>query len=207
MPELKRDQPEAREAVRLSAASSQIANDTRVAAAKAAEAAVEIENAAANATSDMVHRAADQGREYARQGMRAMAAVQAPLADVSYEGSRRMVEATAGVTDIYRDTAERSAGDVQALVGAYTSIGRGCQQYQHTCLDLLSRSMQSMASKQQNLSRANSPVAFAEIQRDICFEAVNAMFTGSTTLLQLVGQIAQDAVKPLQERARAHAQH
>ena len=47
------------------------------------------------------------------------------------------------------------------------------------------RSMQSMASKQQNLFRANSPVAFAEIQRDIYFDAVNAMFTGSTILLNV----------------------
>ena len=37
MPELKRDQPEARETIRLNAVSAQIANDTRVAAEKAAE--------------------------------------------------------------------------------------------------------------------------------------------------------------------------
>jgi hypothetical protein len=54
--------------------------------------------------------------------------------------------------------------------------------------------------------QVNSPVKLAEIQHDIYIDVVNNLFMGSTTLLQIAGQIAQDAVRPLQERVRAHGQ-
>jgi len=43
-------------------------------------------------------------------------------------------------------------------------------------------------------------VQFAEVQRDLYVDLVSTTLTASTTLLQLTGQIAQDAVRPLQER-------
>jgi hypothetical protein len=189
---------------RLRAVAGQNAQDARNIGERTAEAAARTADTVADVTRDMTQRVADQGREAVRLGLRAVAGAQAPLADVSYDRSRRLVETTARVTDIYHDAAQRTADDVQALVGSFTSLGRGLQQYQHAYLDVLNRSLESVSRKQQDLFRANSPVELAEVQRDIYLDAVNNMLTGSTMLLQIAGQIAQEAVKPLQERARAH---
>lgn len=184
---------------RLRGVAGQTARDARSIGKSTAEAAAHTTDVAA----DMIRRVADQGQEAARLGLRAMAGAQAPLAAVSYDQSRRVVEATARVTEVYHAAAQRTADDVQALVGSFANLGRGLQQYQHAYLDLISRSMKSVSHKRQDLFRVNSSVEFAEIQRDIYLDTVNSLLTGSTTLLQIVGQITQGAVQPLQERARA----
>lgn len=203
-------QPEARDpnsvGGRLRAVTGQTVQDARDIGQRTAETAARTTDAATDVARDMTRRVADQGQEAVRLGLRAVAGTQAPLAEVSYDQSRRLVEATARVTDIYHDAAQRTAEDVQALVGSFSNLGRGLQQYQHAYLDLVSRSMESVSRKQQDLFRVNSPVEFAEVQRDLYLEVVNTMLTGSTTLLQIVGQITQDAVRPLQERAQARGQ-
>jgi Phasin protein len=130
--------------------------------------------------------------------------VQVPLADAGLEQGRRVIEATAQVTDVYRDAAERSADDVQALVSSFQTFGRGLQQWQHAYLDLLNQSAERMARKRSELMNARSPVQVAEVQRDLYLDAVNGLFTANTRLLQLGVQIAQDAMRPLQGRARTY---
>src|SRR4051812_3276344 len=64
-------------------------------------------------TADVTRHEADQGREATLSGFRALAGVQGPLADAGFEQSRRALEVTSGVTDVYRQAAERAAGDVR----------------------------------------------------------------------------------------------
>jgi hypothetical protein len=149
--------------------------------------------------------AGDQGREATLSGFRALAGVQGPLADAGFEQSRRALEVTSGITDVYRQAAERASGDVRALFDSWTSLGRGVQRWQQAYVDAVRQSMESMARKRQDLVQANSPVQFAEVQRDLYVDLMKHTLKASTTLLQLTGQIAQDAVRPLQERAQARA--
>jgi hypothetical protein len=95
---------------------------------------------------------------------------------------------------------------MQALLGSYANLGRGLERYQRAYLDLLHRSVGSMVHRQQDLLRASSPVQFAEIQRAIYLESVNALFTYNATLLNIAGEIARDTVQPLQERTRKRGQ-
>jgi hypothetical protein len=44
-------------------------------------------------------------------------------------------------------------------------------------------------------------VELATVQRDLYVDLVKRAFEANTTLLQLTGQIAQEAVRPLRERA------
>jgi hypothetical protein len=150
-------------------------------------------------------RAADQGREATLSGLRALAGVQGPLADAGFEQSRRALEVTSGLTDVYRQGAERAAGDVRALFDSWASLGRGVQQWQQAYVDALRQSMESMARKRQDLVQANSPMQFAEVQRDLYVDLMKNTLKASTTLLQLTGQIAQEAVRPLQERTNARS--
>jgi len=134
--------------------------------------------------------------------MRAAAGAQAQLAGISDDQSRRSVDGSAGAANVHQGAAE----NIQALFGSYANLGRGLERYQRAYLDLLNRSMESMVHRQQDLLRASSPVQFAEIQRAIYLEGVNALFTYRATLLNIAGEIARDTVQPLQERARRRGQ-
>ena len=153
------------------------------------------------ASADATRRAADQGREATMSGLRAIAGAQ----DAGFEQSRRVVEATARITDVYREASERAAGDVHALFESWTSLGRGLQRWQQAYFDHLEQWVRSVAGKRQDLVRSNSPVALAEVQRDLYVDLVGKTLSASTTLLQVSGQIAHDAVRPLQDRAQARA--
>ena len=94
----------------------------------------------------ITQRAADRGRENVRQGVHAITSAQAPLADMGYDNSRRFVETTASVTEVYRDATESTAEDVMSLVGAYSNIGRGMQRYQHALFDEMKTYLQAYAA-------------------------------------------------------------
>jgi hypothetical protein len=180
----------------------QTAREVRDVTGKSAEAMRQTADTAA----DISRRAADQGREAVMSGLRAMAGAQGPLADASYAQSRQFLEASAGVTNVYRDTTESTAEDVQALVSSYAHFGLGLQQMQHAYFDLLHRSLERAtkrgARKPQDLLRCSSLLEFAEVQRDLYRDAVGLTFEASTTMLRLAGQVARDTLQPLDSRAR-----
>lgn len=173
---------------------------------QAAQNAGQMGKATADAVGEFTQRAADRSRENVRQGVHAMAAAQAPLADIGYDNGRRFVETSATVTEVYRDASENTADDVLALVSAYSNIGRGVQRYQHALLDETSRSMQTMSSKFQALFRAKTPVAIAEIHRDIYLHGVKSVISGSTNLLHLMEKVTQEAARPLHDRESQKSQ-
>jgi hypothetical protein len=203
-----RDQSDTRDRSRLHAVADQAAEVARQVGDTSADTVKRVGETVADGTrrtneaaADATRRAADQGREATMSGLRAIAGLQ----DAGFEQSRRVVEATARITDVYREASERAAGDVHALFDSWTSLGRGLQRWQQAYFDHLEQWVQSVAGKRQDLVRSNSPVALAEIQRDLYVDLVGKTLSASTTLLQVSGQIAQDAVRPLQDRAQARA--
>ncbi|MBV9736503.1 MAG: phasin family protein [Acidisphaera sp.] len=188
-------------ASRLRAATEQTAEQAREIGQRSADAVAETTDAMV----DVTRHAASRSQEAMRLGLRAVAGAHRPLTEATYNQSQRMLQASARVSDLYREAAESAADDVQALIASYSQLGRGMQQLQHACFDLMHRSVERTSSKQQDLLRAGSPVEFAEIQRDLYLDTVDGLFEASTTLLQLAGRIAQEAVRPLQDRGRAHA--
>ena len=204
-----RNQPDARDRGKLHSGADHAGQEARQAGDQSAEAVRRTTESTANATrrtaeaaADAARRAADQGHDLAMSGLRAIAGVQGPLADAGLEQSRRLVETTARVTDLYRQAAERADDDVRALFESWTSVGRGLQEWQRAYFDLFQRSVGSIEGRRGDLLRSNSPVEFAEIQRDLYVELVRSTLTGNVRLWQLVGQIAQQAVQPLQQRAQ-----
>ena len=171
-----------------------------------AEVATRAAGAAAGIVRNLTQRVAEQAQAGLQVGLHALAEMQAPLAAVSTSQSRQLMEITTSVTDICHEAAQRSGDDVRAVTESFHNLARGLQTYQRAYLDLLSRSIEGVSRKQHDVLQANSPVKLAEIQRDIYIDVVNNLFAGSPTLLQIAGKIAQDAVRPLQERARAHGQ-
>jgi hypothetical protein len=133
--------------------------------------------------------------------VRAAAGLNGRMADAGYGRSHRVLGAAARALDIYREAGDSTAENVQALFSAYVTLGRGAQQMQHACFDLLDRAVVHATHKPQDLLRCKTLEEFAEVQRDLYLDAVNHALESSTTLLQLASQMTQQAMRPLQARA------
>jgi hypothetical protein len=159
----------------------------------------------AEAAADTAQHVTDQGRETTAAGLRAIASAQGPLVDEGLEQSRRALETTSRITDVYRQAAERAADDVRALFDSWMSLGRGVQRWQQAYADAIRQSFESVSDKRQALVQSDSPVRFAEVQRDLYIEFMSNTVRASTRLLELTGEIVQDSVRPLRERPHARA--
>jgi hypothetical protein len=154
----------------------------------------------ADAAVDITQRVAEQGRDVVWLGVRTAAGVNGRFADVNYGRSHRVLESTARALETYRAAGESTAENVQALFATYLQVGRGLQQMQHAYLEILDRSLERATHKPQDLLRTKSIEEFAEVQRDLYLDAVNHAIEASSTLLQIAGRVAEEAVRPLQNR-------
>ncbi|HTW26163.1 MAG TPA: phasin family protein [Acetobacteraceae bacterium] len=130
----------------------------------------------------------------------------APVAEAGLDQGRRMMEAMLRVTDLYREANDRTADDMQAMFSSISRCAGGMQHWQRACFDLMQQSFDRMSQRHQALWSIRSPVEWAEFHRDAYIGSVQAVFTAQTMLLQLAARLAQEAVQPLEERARDGAQ-
>lgn len=152
----------------------------------------------AEAVTDVSSKVATQGREVMMQGVRTAADVSGRIADINFGRGHHLVASTAQAMDVYRDAAERSAENVQALFNSYATLGRGIQQMQHAWLEMLDHRIETAAHKPQDLLRCRNIVEVAEVQRDLYLDTLHHVFDASSRLLEMAGRTAQDAVRPLQ---------
>lgn len=156
----------------------------------------------ADAAVDITQRVAEQQRETLWLGVRAAAGVNSRLADTRYDDSHRAVASAARAMDIYREAAESTAENVQALITSAMHFGRGVQEMQQTWLHLLDQAAKRARRRPQDVLRAKSLEELAEVQRDIYIDTVNYALEASSSMLQLGGRVAQDTARPLQGRTQ-----
>jgi hypothetical protein len=154
----------------------------------------------ADAAVEMGQKVAEQGREVMLLGVRAAAGMNGRIADAGYGRGHRVLSAAAHALDIYREAGDSAAENVQALFTACMTLGRGTQQMQHACLEILDRTVERAAHRPHDLLRCKTLEELAEVQRDLYLDAVTHVLQSSTTLLQLAAQTAQQAMRPLQAR-------
>jgi hypothetical protein len=152
---------------------------------------------AANAATDMSSRAAEQGREVIMLGVRTAADVSSKVADIGFGRSHVWVSSAIQAMDIYRDASERSADRVKALFSSAMVMSRGLQNIGHAWLEMIDHTMEHAAHKPQDLLRCRNLVEVAEVQRDLYLDAINHAFESTSRLLDLAGQAAHEAVRPL----------
>ncbi len=162
------------------------------AADQANEAATQAVSEATNST------AATSGAGAMMTGVRAAADISGKVGDIGFGRGHQMLASAARAMDVYADATERSAERVQALVSSCMTLGRGMQKMQHVWLEMLDHSMGHAAHKPQDLLRCKTLVEVAEVQRDLYMDAVSHAVTSSARLLELAGETAQDAARPLQ---------
>lgn len=157
----------------------------------------------ADAAVDITQRVADQGREVIWLGVRAAAGVNGRLADVGYGRSHRVIGQLARALEIYRQAAEGTAEQFQALFTSWTTLGRGVQEVQHAWLELLDRATERNVRKPQDILRCKSIDEMAEIQRDLWVDGVKHAMEAGTALLQIAGRVTSEAMRPLQSRPQS----
>jgi hypothetical protein len=154
-----------------------------------------------DAAVEIGQRVAEQSRDVMLLGVRAAAGMNGRLADAGYGGSHRALGAASRALQICQQASDNTAEHVEALFSATMTVGRGLQQMQHACLDMLDRAVDGAAHRPQDLLRCKSLEELAEVQRDLYLDAVNRAVESSTTLLQIAAQTAQQAMRPLHARA------
>src|SRR5689334_4735987 len=92
---------------RVQGAANQAGRETRAAAERGADVA----KRTAEATAEATQRAAEQTEDAVTLGLRLIAGVRNPLADVGIDLSRRVLDVTVRLSDAYRQAAERTADD------------------------------------------------------------------------------------------------
>jgi hypothetical protein len=169
-------------------------------AKEAGETIVKTVERTTDAATDISRRVADQGREVMLLGVRTAAGVNSRIADINYDRGQDLMTSAARAMDVYCGASESAAENMQALFASYLTLGCGIQRMQHAWLDMLGQAVEHATHKPQDLLRCKSLVEFAEVQRDLYVGAISHAFESSSTLLDLAGQTARDAMRPLHAR-------
>jgi hypothetical protein len=159
----------------------------------------------ADAAFEISQRVAEQGREVIWRGVCAAAGVNGRLAHAGYGRSHRVLEQSSRTLEIYREAGEASAAHFQALFASGLSLTRGMQEMQIVALRLLDHAIERNARKPQDMLQCKSMTEMAEVQRELCLDSVNYALEAGSTLLQIAGGVAQEAMRPLQGVTSARA--
>jgi hypothetical protein len=157
----------------------------------------------ADAALEITQRVAEQGREVIWRGVCTAAGVNGRLAHVGYGRSHRVLEQSSRTLEIYREAGEATAEHLQALFTSGLSLARGMQEMQVVALRLFDHAAERSARKPQDLLHCKSMTEMAEIQRELCLDSVNYAMEAGSTLLQIAGRVAQEAMRPLRSAESA----
>lgn len=188
--------------------SNQTAQTAEQARDKAREIGVSVADTVARTADvalEITQRAAEQGREVMWRGMCAAAGVNGGLANLGYGRGHRVLEQSARALEIYRDAGEATASHLQALFASSLSLSRGMQEMQFVALRLFDHATERCARKPRDLLHCKSMTEMADIQRELCIDWVNDAMEARSTLLQIAGRVAQEAMRPMQGVASARA--
>jgi hypothetical protein len=168
---------------------------------------IEVAKETTKMAADVTQQAIYQGREMVASGLGAVAEAAMPLAEVSFDKGRRLLETSVHLTELYREATRDTAGDVQALTLTYSQLGQGWLRMQHAYLNVVQKSLSHAKRQPQDLLRCKSATEFAEVQRDLYVSGVAFMLESSTALMRTAGEIVRGAAEPLEAQAQKHARN
>lgn len=179
-----------------------IAGKARENSEKIAESGNEAASNVAQTMVDVARLAMDQGQEAVRLCFTTMSSANAPVAESTYAQSRQMIANGATMLDFYRQAVDRSMDDVQAMMNSCANLGRGMHRWQRTYTDAVRQTVDKFGEKPQRLLQCTTPEDLARMQRDLYFDMIGGMMTYGVAALQALSQATQEALTPLNERAR-----
>ncbi len=133
------------------------------------------------------------GAETATEGARRVTQQMMDQADVS----NRAILAAA---EIYNETAQLTAEDLQAIATFSTVATGGMSEMRQAWMDWLTRSLRTTARASQDLFRCTTLDQLAGVQRNFLKESFDNLLEGSAQMLRISGRISEDARRPIEDR-------
>ena len=146
---------------------------------------------------------AKHGSELAYAGVKIAAEAPRRLFDVVGSQTERVQRSAADAAEIYSGASRSMLGDVQALMSISMIVSQGMQEAQRAWLTSLAGAAQAGARASQGMWRCTDVQQLAELQSEMLTESMNGWLRGSVELLRISGRVAEEALRPVEERVRS----
>jgi phasin protein/hemerythrin HHE cation binding domain-containing protein len=146
---------------------------------------------------------AKHGSELAYAGVKIAAEAPRRLFDVVGSQNERVQRSAADAAEIYSGASRSMLGDVQALMSISMIVSQGMQEAQRAWLTSLAGAAQAGARASQGMWRCTDVQQLAELQSEMLTESMNGWLRGSVELLRISGRVAEEALRPVEERVRS----
>ena len=127
------------------------------------------------------------------------------IANAFDQQNKHLAEGMAKASDFYRESTEYAADRMSALLSAYAVLATGAQEIQRTYLEVLQRSFEMATTGPREIMRCSSLSEVAELQQGMLRKGIDEWLDSSSKLLKTSGRIAEDVVRPIEERVRQEA--
>jgi phasin family protein len=125
---------------------------------------------------------------------------------VAEEATERGAGAIRAAAEIYNETAQVTAQDLQAIATLSSIAAGGLADMHQAWMEWLNRSLRTTSRATQQLMRVKSLEQLAELQRSFLKESFDNLLEGSAELLRISSRVSEDARRPIEDRvAQLHA--
>jgi len=166
-------------------------------ARRAAQEASEAGRRATQEAAEGARRATQEVTEGARRvAQDATEATRRATQEITERGADAMMKAA----EIYNETAQVTADDLQAIATFSSIAAGGLSDMRQAWMEMLGRSMRSGARATQQLLLVKSLDQLADLQRSFLKESFDNLLEGSAELLRISSRVSEDARRPIEER-------
>jgi phasin family protein len=122
------------------------------------------------------------------------------------EATERGAGAIMAAAEIYNETAQVTAQDLQAIATLSSIAAGGLADMRQAWMEWLNRSLRTSTRATQQLLRVKSLDQLADLQRSFLKESFDNLLEGSVQLLRISSRVSEDARRPIEDRvAHLHA--
>lgn len=138
-----------------------------------------------------------QGQNFIRLAIDALAQTQAPIAQRSHAETMRLSEGLSRIACLYFQLFEDMIRHASALTLSYAQVGETLGQWPRVMADVVESAVKRSADASQSLADCRTPSELARWQMQTTQGAVESVIAGHQALWRFVGEVAENAAKPL----------
>jgi hypothetical protein len=122
------------------------------------------------------------------------------LTEVTFDQTRKLLDDTTRAAVAYQEGTTGTTGGLHALIKSYTDFTLGLSQFPHTYFETVTRAAgRDGRRKPLEVLQCRTPSDFAELQVSLFRDAMTDAIEVSVAMLQVMGHVTEDAMKPLQK--------
>jgi phasin family protein len=135
-----------------------------------------------------------------REGVETVTRGARRVADEAAAQTERTGQSVLAAAEIYTDTAQLTAEDMQAIATCSTIAAGGMTEMRQAWMDWLGRTLRTSARASQDLLRCSTIEQLAEVQRTFLKESFESLLEGSAQMLRISTRVTDDARRPIEDR-------